>query len=256
MTRGDSMLERIRTITKQKGQGIVEFALLLAFVVAIGVMANFGDSVIDRFNKVLDIVGEKKDYTYALENYSKLSKEKLQEIDPYLRIQIDQEALANIGRFFIGRNKAFVGKYLWKDNPSNTPLFHYGETVGEDGKVSSYFYYNRNDKNTRSSVGDEYAKTADVIHWMQGDFGTYDPETNSIVEGSYTTAAFDNTTRYLFSDYPVTKDTSAAGNGVKLWLTYDKNGIVTEAKVADNPASNQSLNVTVDKNKNYKPTNS
>ena len=90
MTRGNSMLKKIRTITKQKGQGIVEFAILLAFVVGIGMMANFSGEVQARFNKVLDLVGGKKDYTYAIESYSKLPKDKLQEVDEAIRILILQ----------------------------------------------------------------------------------------------------------------------------------------------------------------------
>lgn len=252
------MLERIRTITKQKGQGVVEFALLFAFVVAIGVMANFGDVVKDRFNKVLDIVGGKKDYTYALENYSKLSKEKLQEVDEAIRIQMDQEALANIGRFFIGHDQAFVGKYLLNKTPNNACLLHYGEVVDENGNLNSYLYYNKNDKNTRSTKNDEIAKTSDVIHWMQGDFGLYDEATNSIVQDSYTTASYSSDNRYLFSNYPVNRNTVDAGNGIKITLTY-KDGKVSEAIIKVNPLAGnptKPLAVTVDSNKNYKPTNS
>ena len=37
------MLEKIKNITKQKAQGIVEYALLLAFIVGIAMMLNGGD---------------------------------------------------------------------------------------------------------------------------------------------------------------------------------------------------------------------
>ena len=55
------MLEKIRTITKQKGQGIVEYALLLAFVVGIGMMlngANLGGAVKDTFDKVATFLAD------------------------------------------------------------------------------------------------------------------------------------------------------------------------------------------------------
>lgn len=50
------MLIKIRNMLKQKGQGIIENALILAFVVGIGMMlkgANLGDAV----NGVFDNVG-------------------------------------------------------------------------------------------------------------------------------------------------------------------------------------------------------
>ena len=252
------MVKKIRIITKQKGQGIVEFAILLAFVVCIGVLANFSGDVKARFNKVLDLVGGKKDYTYAIESYSKLPKDKLQEVDEAIRILMDQEALANIGRFFIGHDEQFVKKYLLNSKPDNACLLHYGEVVDENGNVKSYLYYNKDDKNTRSDKKDEIAKTSDVIHWMRGDFGLYDETSNAIVPDSYATASYSSDNRYLFSNYPVNRDTKDAGNGVKITLKY-KDGKVSEAIIKVNPLAGDStkpLAVTVDKDKNYKPTNS
>lgn len=260
VVRGISMLKKIRTITKQKGQGIVEFAILLAFVVGIGMMANFSGEVQARFNKVLDLVGGKKDYTYAIENYSKLPKDKLQEVDEAIRILMDQEALANIGRFFIGHDNEFVKKYLLGNGyPDNACLLHYGEVVDENGNVKSYLYYNKDDKNTRSNKNDEIAKTSDVIHWMRGDFGLYDETSNAIVPDSYATASYSSDNRYLFSNYPVNRDTKDAGNGVKITLKYDAKGKVSEAIIKVNPLAGnptKPLAVTVDKDKNYTPTNS
>ena len=49
------MLKRLRTITKQKGQGIVEYALLLAFIVGIAMMlngSNLGGAVKGVFDDV------------------------------------------------------------------------------------------------------------------------------------------------------------------------------------------------------------
>ncbi len=243
---------------KEKGQGIVEFAILLAFVVGIGMMANFSGEVQARFNKVLDLVGGKKDYTYAIENYLKLPKDKLQEVDEAIRILMDQEALANIGRFFIGHDEQFVEKYLLNSKPNNACLLHYGEVVDENGNVKSYLYYNKDDKNTRSDKKDEIAKTSDVIHWMRGDFGLYDETSNAIAPDSYATASYSSDNRYLFSNYPVNRDTKDAGNGVKITLKY-KDGKVSEAIIKVNPLAGDStkpLAVTVDKDKNYKPTNS
>ena len=53
------MLTTIRNMLKEKGQGIVEYALILAFVVGIAMMlngANLGGAVKDTFDKVAAIL--------------------------------------------------------------------------------------------------------------------------------------------------------------------------------------------------------
>lgn len=59
------MLEKVRCVVKQKGQGIIEYALLLAFIVGIAMMlngSNIGGAVLNTFDKVVTVLtGEKKD---------------------------------------------------------------------------------------------------------------------------------------------------------------------------------------------------
>ena len=60
----DDMLQRIEKIWSEKGQGIVEYALILAFVVGIGMMlngSNLGGAVIGVFDDVAAVLsGEVK----------------------------------------------------------------------------------------------------------------------------------------------------------------------------------------------------
>lgn len=54
------MLKKMRNMVKQKGQGIIEYALILAFVVGIGMMlrgANLGSAVIGVFDDVAAFLG-------------------------------------------------------------------------------------------------------------------------------------------------------------------------------------------------------
>ncbi len=53
------MLQRIQKIWSEKGQGIVEYALILAFVVAIAAVAltsnsGMGQAIQDKFTEVAD----------------------------------------------------------------------------------------------------------------------------------------------------------------------------------------------------------
>ena len=57
------MLEKIKNITKQKAQGIVEYALLLAFVVGIAMMlsgADLGDAITGVFDNVANVLAGSK----------------------------------------------------------------------------------------------------------------------------------------------------------------------------------------------------
>jgi Flp pilus assembly pilin Flp len=78
------MLKRIRTITKQKGQGIVEYALLLAFIVGIAMMlngANLSGAVKDTFDSVANLLGGE---SVAL-SPKEADKQKILQIGNYLQ---------------------------------------------------------------------------------------------------------------------------------------------------------------------------
>ena len=121
------MLKRIRTITKQKGQGIVEYALLLAFIVGLAMMlngANLGGAVKDTFDKVVAVLGgsENKQLTYAeaLSKWGKAEDSAFTDDNAAERLLADQQALANIANFFIDKDKDFIKSIFWRDNTFRT----------------------------------------------------------------------------------------------------------------------------------------
>ena len=62
------MLIKIRNMLKQKGQGIMEYALILAFVVGIAMMlngANLGGAVKGVFDDVAAVLGGGSENKYA-----------------------------------------------------------------------------------------------------------------------------------------------------------------------------------------------
>ena len=243
------MLTKVRTLVKQKGQGIVEYALLLAFVVGIAMMlngANLGSAVKDTFDKVAAVLGgeAKSAYASALEKWGKIPQSELFDQNKDERIKADQEALANIGEFFLGMKKDDVKNLLLDDYcTSNKTLVHIGEnddeTLGhamQSGDPLSYVI----DKGGGDVIKSDHA--TDVIHWMQHDYGNHDGT------GYNTSLDHDSASRYFFSDYAATNNFKPTGddaytggnngyigNGVKLQLTYtkDSNNVerVTSAKV-------------------------
>lgn len=102
---------------KQKGQGIVEYALLLAFVVGIAMMlnsANLGGAVRDKFDDVVIALEGNKYAPYFKKWHDKTSAWLSENASAEERLQADQEALARIARAFIGLDEDKVGDLIEK----------------------------------------------------------------------------------------------------------------------------------------------
>ena len=103
------MLEKLRNILKQKGQGIVEYALILAFVVGIGMMlngSNLGGAVIGVFDDVAAVLGGGKGNKYAIafDKWHDKSREWLiANTSPEERYEADKQAIQNIADALIGK---------------------------------------------------------------------------------------------------------------------------------------------------------
>lgn len=77
------MLRKLRNAVQQKGQGIVEYALLLSFVVGIAMLlngSNIGGAVKGVFDDVVTVFSDVKDYASALKHWGNMSKEELSKI--------------------------------------------------------------------------------------------------------------------------------------------------------------------------------
>lgn len=148
-------------------------------------------------------------YAYAMENWSRISKEDLLKIDPEIRLKIDREAFTNIANMFLGKDATFLNQTIGTDKPGNQVLFgHYTEKEVNGSLQVTY-------KPNQSSVP---GKTADTkfVDWLQGNYAGV---------GDY-----DQSKRYLFSDYAISHE-----DGFKLTITV-KNNMVTAVRVTVNPA--------------------
>ena len=212
----------IQNCLKRKGQGIVEYALLLAFVVGVGIILNSGgikDSVVAVFEDTAVTLGAVIDYKSAVKNWGNKTKDELLQEASEKRLSIDEEALANLAGYFIGKDVNFM-KGLLKDDSyaANNKVLVLGWFYGNEQGGTSFDY------------SDEHFETTaqgNVFNWLQGDYGS---------EGSYNTG-YDSNTKYLFSDYALAteQDSISSQNfrkgGVKVKLKYES-GTVVAAKIA------------------------
>lgn len=148
-------------------------------------------------------------YQYAMDNWSRLSKEELLKIDPLIRLKVDREAFIKLARVFLGKDATWLNQNIGTDKPGNQVLFgHYTEKEVNGDLVTSY-------KPAQNTVP---GKTADMkfMDWVQGN-------ENGVGD-------FDTTKRYLFSDYAISHE-----DGFKLTIKTQNNQ-VTSVKVQVNPA--------------------
>ena len=151
-------------------------------------------------------------YAYAMENWSRLSKEELLAIPSSRRLKVDREAFTKLANVFLGKDATWLNQNIGTDKPGKQVLFgHYQEKEVNGELVTSYKPY-------QSSVP---GRTADMkfIDWLQGNENGY--------------GDFDTTKRYLFSDYATSHE-----DGFKLTITV-KNNTVTAVRVTVNPADAQ-----------------
>lgn len=226
------MLTTIRNMLKEKGQGIVEYALILAFVVGIGFVVFGGDgslkgALVNSFTKTSSIIAglfsDKTDWGHM--DVSKFNSENQSE-----RLAADQASLDNFASFFIGKTetqmRALLTDGLYHTNGQEVLL---GWFVSND--TGNHFIVR-----DLKSDGGEYAFSSTIVrptndqvfNWLLGDYGE---------NGNYK-YSYDSTNNYLVSDYPLGQYTNSnlkwsnsatyepptGGNGVKISLKFDKTG--------------------------------
>ena len=99
------MLTKIRNMLKKKGQGIIEYALILAFVVGVALMVFGGDgslkvALINSFTKTSSlIVGLFSDKT----DWGHMDTSEFNSDNQGERLAVDHSSLENLANFFIGK---------------------------------------------------------------------------------------------------------------------------------------------------------
>ncbi len=251
----------IRYLNK-KAQGIVEYALLLAFIVGLGMSLNgveIKDSVTNVFDDVATLLGGDaiKTHADAIAAWGKMNINDLLKVDNEKRVKADQETLADIGRLFIGLSESEVRNLLSGDYTrfkSNGGLF-----LGN--------YYDLNGDNTEATgIGSMYTQK------NMSKTG-YEALESALTAGAYNKDFTDNTTRYFYSDEMLkqmdnnntTYGDYSKDRSVRVLFHYDDNNTVDAVRVRINRGSTDTnavstysyygqLDVTVNSDKSYKQT--
>ena len=226
----------IKNVLHKKGQGIVEYALLLAFVVGIAMMLNntsLGGAVKDTFDDVATALGFVRDYASAVKNWGNMSNEELSKIEEEKRLTIDQEGLGNLAGFFIGKDRTYMQSLFNsnKQGSANTNQtfvlgwFHNDEPGGASFTASSEYF----GETARADI------ESHIFNWLQQDYGTF---SNGTIDSYDDTKSYNSGTKYLFSDYALNNTTGSTfgphnydRGGIKVKLQYDSSGTVVAAKV-------------------------
>ena len=228
----------IINLSRPKGQGLVEFVLILAFCAAIGVAAReagFGkaiDALIgsgEQPEYVAAAIGgpKKQIYTYvvALAKYGSKGRRALvnlvdagngkytlgEDIIPNAeRVAADRVALENIADLFLGMDyktlKTDVFRNELQDNwfTNGGPkgdgilILNYSDRASVESDYDSSSGAYKDDAHTKivlEETGRRFDKK-EVIHWMQGDYGSY-KDSNASYDSS---KDFDSSTRYFYSN--------------------------------------------------------
>ncbi len=204
------------SIFNEKGQGLVEYTLILAFCASLYMGANYEDfkqSIRTIYDNVVavnvtKVYGLGDVYVMALDAWGKKTRSELAEVPDAHRLNADQQALVNIGKVFIGKSLTPSDvKALIKPGDNS-----YNDNYLLDGKEVVIFNYLDDSSKDISTGYKGDSRAPQTIHWMQGDYGTQNPDGSY----SYTTDGFDNTTRFFYSDCMM-KDKSQVDWGNDQW---------------------------------------
>jgi len=198
----NGLTKRIMNICKsllaQKGQGLVEFALILAFCAGIGVAAReagFAEAISNLLNsgeKTEDVAAaiggplaaERLTYGKYLAKWGKKTADELDAINNQQRITGDQRGLVKIAEYFLGKDaqgvfnqiNVFSNSFSANDCPQflkNNTNKNYAMAKDSEGWSNvlvplSYKNYNNKDKDTAGYIWFEANHNADTIDYMTG----------------------------------------------------------------------------------------
>ena len=103
------MLMNLRDVRKQKGQGIVEYALLLAFILGIAIAmqgSGIDNAIANTFARVAHALGvETEQDKWATADINSIMDDKDSAAS---RLASDRDFLTNIGKHFIGMKRRLI----------------------------------------------------------------------------------------------------------------------------------------------------
>lgn len=242
------MLNRIRKTIKEKGQGLTEYILILAFIAGVAFMMFGGNgslkgTLVDTFTETQRILAELfSDET----DWGHMDVSAFNDSNKEARLKADQKALENLAKYFLNKTKDEVRGIL-SGNGDHLNLGEMGGVSASSVVTLGWFVKNEAGGTEFVTMTNKFNSTETlygylndndaqhIFHWMQGDYG----------ENGY--SKIDDKNKFLVSDYALkngwTNSEYGEGNGVKLILQYgaipsgkkDGDRPVIAAKIAIDP---------------------
>lgn len=208
------MLRLFRKTNNEKGQGLTEYAIILAFIAILAFMMFGGGSLKDTLyytvtntNRIFaELFSDAMTYADAAATWGKKNKADLSsEVSNEKRIAMDQQSLANIGLFFLSKTKSDLQKLM-----NN---YNYG---GDEG-IFLVNYHDNSDIETDFDYNGTNLKDGykDILTYMQGD-------ASNIV-------GFSGDTRYFYSDNMLADKAGQYGNDRSIRVNLHYNGDTVDA---------------------------
>lgn len=219
------MFNRLKRAISEKGQGLTEYVLILAFIAGVafpmfGGNGSLKGTLVNTFTETQKILAGLFDdgikYADAVATWGKKNKADLSgEISNEKRIAMDQESLANIGAFFLNKTKTELA----------TLMNNY--TYGGDEGIFLVNYHDNSDIETDFDYSGSNLKAGyqDILTYMQGD-------ASDIV-------SFSSDTRYFYSDNMLVDKEGQYGNdrSIRVNLHYNADDVVDAVRVRVNRGS-------------------
>ena len=229
-------------LSQERGQSLVELALLMCFVVVVFLAINwdsFKTIAGNAYLKLAETMGVETSVAEVLDSYATMSYAELSQVDNAQRIAIDKAILTALGEKLLGLDRSVIYKLFntsdnnlltgkSSDKPYGVALFDYniintGDN-GEDLKI-----------NLRGNSGGG-TSNRQVIEWMGGNFDT---DTSHYSRGSETVSR-----RYFYSDDAITPisdvDKNKQSVTARIKFTFNQQGKVESVTI--NVTKNQEVN--------------